>query len=162
MNEEYNPYEALDFEKSAFVSAYGDEIKEKYNIDADFMFVEYYSKVKPYIHLLTETKIDGTKIMQSEIALALGVDKALFGVMKKYFPNLEASLNSKRSIMAFKSQMALIKANELKPENAKTVDIMLRRYDPEYMKKDDTPNNEHKVTIDFANGLNPLDNKKDE
>ena len=160
--DEHNPYRALDFEKDAFVSAYGDEIRDKYNIDAEYMFIEYNSKVKPYLLVITEFKINGNNILQEEIAVLLGVNKALFSAMKNYFPELDGALNAKRSLMSMKAQLALLKANEIKPENAKTVDIMMRRYDPEYLKKEDAPNNEHKVTIDFANGLNPLNGDKKE
>ena len=160
-----NPYEKLDREKDAFVEEYGEEIKDKFNVDPEEIYKKYVTYVKPHLLVITDfianKNKSGNKIFEKEIGYIFGLRYKEFKAMKHCFVELEEALGAERSLMKFKSAIALSEANRLKPASAKIIDIMLRKYDDEYLKKEEKPNNEHKVTIDFANGLNPLKDDDD-
>lgn len=128
---EYDKIEYKDFKEQygEFISQKGLKVKKLYNL--------YYTKVEPYLQLIANYRARENAVTQAIIAQVLGVGERYFRVMKEIFKELEISMNNKHEYMDLVAQKALITANNERPDNAKTVEMMLFRWDKEYKKNND-------------------------
>src|SRR6056297_766687 len=122
--------------KLEFMEKYSGEIRTKYKIEPEFLFDEYKDKVHPYLSLITSFKLEN-KLLQDYCAMELMVDKRLFGIMRKYFSELDEAWTGKKEVMQFKANLDLQKALLEKPTSGKLNEIQMVRWDEEYKKKDE-------------------------
>ena len=118
-----------------FELVFNEELEKKHKVTAEDLWEEYIVKVQPYLSLLAEFKLQ-TKVLQDEYAYSLKTTPKLFRLMKQYIPELNEVLGISKSMMEFEANLRLIKGANLSPENGKILEMLMKKWDSEYGKKD--------------------------
>ena len=143
----------LEREKEIFIEEFGEEIKEKYNVLPDVLYTDFNSLVKPYVNLITSFKLEN-KILQNQIANQLGVNPRLFGIMRKYFTELDEAMSGNSIVMKFKSRKDVLDFIEMSREsgkvNAKLLEIQLQIFDDEYKNRSEEVREGFKLEVTFV------------
>ena len=109
------------------------ETCDKFGVTPDYVFDLYHKEVFPYLAVITDFRLANKMLTVKEQAMALGISNNIFTVMRKTFKELELALDSKKSLMKFKSQLDLQKgivATEHK--NPRMIEMQGLRYDDEW------------------------------
>lgn len=121
--------------KDEFKQVFTQDLQDKHKISADDLWKEYIIKVQPYLSLLAEFKLE-TKMKQDEFAYTLQTTPTLFWLMKKYIPEVDEVLKIKRSLMEFEANVRLMRGANLAPDNGKMIEMLMKKWDSEYGKKE--------------------------
>lgn len=100
--------------------------------DEDYALSVFNSKVEPYLHLISKFRNEG--LSKEKIRIALGVGKMLWKRFEA-MPSMEDYIDSERDYMSMKSQMDIVRAVNLKPDNAVAVKLQAERFDPFYIEE---------------------------
>lgn len=122
--------------KDEFMYVFNSELEEKHNIKAEDLWEEYIIKVKPYLSLLAEFKLD-TKMTQKQFAYTLETTPKLFWLMKKYIPEVDEVLGVKKSLMEFEANVRLMRGANMSPDNGKILEMLMKKWDSTYAKKEE-------------------------
>lgn len=127
---EYDEIDIEEFEKEfgKFIESKGLVAKKLYNY--------YYNDVYPYLDLISSYRGRDEPVTKEIIQNVLGIGGQYMRVMEDVFPELKQAMEAKQGYMDLVAQKALIKANLLKPENSKPIEMMLERWDKGYKPKD--------------------------
>ena len=119
--------------KDEYIEKYNSYFIEKYRLLAEDVYDNYYTKVYPFLSVITEFRIADESIRMRELATALYLSEHEFRAMKETFLELEQSLASKKSLMKFKSMLDVQRGIiNTEYRNAKMLEMQSKRYDDEY------------------------------
>jgi len=122
-------YDKLEFEE--FEVRYKDKI-ESAGLVVVRVYEYYYNNVYPFLELVAQFRGRENPVSEEIIQNVLKVSPRYFRMMKDIFGELKLALECKQGYMDLVAQVKLLHANNLKPDNAKTVEMLLQRYDKDY------------------------------
>ena len=126
---------AREYTKNEFEELYGIECKDKFRIDAGYVYDLYYANIYPNLALITKYFNKEKPITQEELRILFKVGIGTWKACKYYFSELKETLGHKRDIMKFKSEIDLQQGIELSPTNPKLLEMQFRLYNDEWKDK---------------------------
>ena len=100
--------------------------------EEEYAYGEWKVKVQPYLQLITKFRNGKERLSSEQIRMALGISSNLWKRFTK-MPTLREYMDMDREVMSAKAQMDIVRAVELKPENAVAVKLQAERFDNFYI-----------------------------
>ncbi len=123
--------------KEKFIEKYDEYFINKYGVDAEYVYAEYYDKVEPYLSLISKfrQKESASFLTEKQVREQLRVGNRCWKAMKHGFKDLASVLRAGENLMKFKSEKDLQRAIQLNPENSKPIEMQLTLYNEDYKPK---------------------------
>ncbi len=120
--------------------------------DEDYAYATWQTKVEPYLTLITKFRNGDRRLSMEKIRLALKVSVYLWDRFVD-MPTLREYLDCEGDLMATKAQMDIVRAVELKPDNAVAVKLQAERFDPFYLEEGKgVGEQDNKIVFEIKNG----------
>jgi hypothetical protein len=108
--------------------------EELSGLTPEYVYDTYESKIKPYLAVISHWLNKEKPATEKQLKLVLGVSGVVWNVCKSKFNEFFEVLLEQESYMELKAQYDLEKAIELAPENAKLIELQMKRFDSGYTK----------------------------
>jgi hypothetical protein len=118
-----------------FEKTYGTECKQKFRVDAEWVYYQYYDKVELNLGIITKYLTKEKPITHEELKAVLGLSHSTWLACKHYFPEFKRVLDGKVNIMKFKSEGYLMRGIENAVSNPKLIELALQMYNDDYKPK---------------------------
>jgi hypothetical protein len=118
-----------------FIDTYGTECKQKFRIDAEYVYYQYYDKIELNLGIITKYLTKEKPITQLELQAVLGLSYSTWSACRHYFPELQRVLDGKVNIMKFKSESNLMRGIENAVSNPKLLEMQFILYNDDYKPK---------------------------
>lgn len=119
---------------NSFFNKFQDEFSQdekNKDVDVKYAYNVFQEKVKPYLTLITRFRNGEKRLSMEQIRLALGVSHSMWDRFRR-MPMMIEFLDSEKDLMTAKVLMDIVRAVNLKPENAVAVKLQAERFDPFY------------------------------